>query len=54
MDGVLRRYGFSNSFNVEPNGLVGGLMVGWKDFMQVSMKNHDHLFVYFLVTDQTN
>ena len=54
MEGILRRCGYTESFIRDPNGLAGGLALGWKDYMKVTVKEHDNFFIYFVVTDQTN
>ena len=43
--------GYGSIFYVDPRGLASGLMVGWKDDVQISIKGHEEFYIHFTWED---
>ncbi|XP_072076574.1 uncharacterized protein [Arachis hypogaea] len=52
VEGVLRRIGFQSCFAVNPTGMAGGLVVTWKEGVNVQILNHDTFFIHFIMESQ--
>ena len=52
VENTILKCGYSNSFCVNLVGAAGGLVVGWKDHIQISIQEHDGFFIYFKILDQ--
>ena len=51
---ILGASGYNNCFCVDPIGIVGGLVVGWKDTVQASIQDHKRFFIHLKVEDLMN
>ena len=49
---ILRKCGFMNNFLIDPRSIGGGLALGWKDDMKITVKDHDEFFIYLEMEDQ--
>ncbi|XP_057723959.1 uncharacterized protein LOC130939910 [Arachis stenosperma] len=47
VEGVMRKIGFPSFYIVEPIELSGGLMVAWKEEVEVQILNWDNFYIHF-------
>ena len=49
---TLRKCGYNKAFCIDPRGMAGGLAMGWKEEIKLTMNDHDDFFIYIEVEDQ--
>ncbi|GMI99219.1 hypothetical protein HRI_003591200 [Hibiscus trionum] len=53
MERVRKRYGFHNGIDVEANGRSGGLSLGWKNSVQVTLRSFSARHIDFIIKDDS-